>query len=172
MAFQAKFDAALQEGVFIGPGIAARCALGAGGVLPAAQKREGDQASPAGVWPLRRVLYRPDREPPPETALPTRALTPNDGWCDAPHDPLYNRAVQLPYPASAEALWRADHVYDLIVVLGHNDEPVIADFGSAIFWHLAQPDWRPTQGCVAVSRTTMLRALRIAQPGDTLEIVI
>jgi L,D-peptidoglycan transpeptidase YkuD (ErfK/YbiS/YcfS/YnhG family) len=157
-------------GRFTGPLIAARCALGAGGVVTAAAKREGDRASPIGIWPLRRVLYRPDRAPPPETELPMLPLAPDDGWCDAPHDPAYNRPVKLPYPASAEALWREDHVYDLIVVIGHNDDPVVAGLGSAIFWHLARADWRPTEGCVAVDRETMLAALKAARPGDALEI--
>jgi L,D-peptidoglycan transpeptidase YkuD (ErfK/YbiS/YcfS/YnhG family) len=158
------------NGRFVGPGIDARCVLGAAGVVPAADKREGDHASPAGIWPLRRVLYRPDREAAPETGLPVAALAQDDGWCDAPGDPAYNRPVKLPYPASAERLWRGDHVYDLIVILGHNDDPVVPGMGSAIFWHLAQPDWRATEGCIAVAREAMLAILKIAKTGDELEI--
>src|SRR5579864_3984544 len=97
-----------------------RCALGPVGVIAAVAKREGDGRTPLGVWPLRRVLYRPDRRPPPTTALSVAPLAPDDGWCDAPADAAYNRPVKLPYPASAEALWRDGHIYDLIVVLGHN----------------------------------------------------
>ncbi len=162
---------AFATGRFIGPQFEARCALGWGSVVPAALKREGDGASPLGVWPLRRVMFRPDREPPPDTALPCTPLRPEDGWCDAPGDPAYNRQVPYPYTASAEALWRDDHAYDLLVILAHNDDPVIPGHGSAIFWHLAQPDWRPTKGCVATNRETMLRALALAKPGDFLAIV-
>lgn len=158
-------------GRFIGPGLEARCVLGRGGVIAADAKREGDGATPEGVWPIRRVLYRPDRENPPETGLPVTALTPNDGWCDAPADPAYNMPVRRPYPARAETLWRDDHVYDLIVVLGFNDNPVIPGAGSAIFWHLARADWTPTEGCIAVSRETMLAALKVAQLGDTLAVI-
>ncbi|MEE8188307.1 MAG: hypothetical protein V3T80_03780, partial [Kiloniellales bacterium] len=43
------------------------CAIGRGGV--AADKHEGDGATPAGCWPLRRVLFRPDRLRAPETPL-------------------------------------------------------------------------------------------------------
>src|SRR4051795_2263293 len=68
-----------------------RCALGKGGVKPAAEKREGDGASPAGVWPIRRLLYRPDQGAPPETAIPTSPIARDDGWCDGPGDPDYNR---------------------------------------------------------------------------------
>jgi L,D-peptidoglycan transpeptidase YkuD (ErfK/YbiS/YcfS/YnhG family) len=152
------------------PGHQARAALGRGGVRPAADKREGDGASPAGVWPLRAVLYRPDKGAPPATALPVQPISPDDGWCDAPDDPQYNRPVSLPYPASAERLWREDGVYDLIVVLGHNDDPVVPGMGSAIFLHLARPGYPPTEGCVALARGDLEALLAMAQPGDLLEI--
>src|SRR5580698_7995560 len=128
------------DGLFDLDGRWTRCALGPRGVIAADAKREGDGATPAGAWPIRRVLYRPDRRPSPTTALPVQALQPDDGWCDAPDDPAYNRQVKLPYPASAEHLWREDGIYDLIVVLGHNDDPVLPYMGSAIFLHLAKPD--------------------------------
>ena len=147
-----------------------RCALGPAGVVAASAKREGDGASPAGVWPIRRVLYRPDRGPGPQTALPVLAIAEDDGWCDAPQDPAYNRPVKLPYPASAERMWRDDHLYDLVVVLGHNDDPPAAGMGSAIFLHLARPDYAPTHGCVAVRREDLDALLRTAKPGDTVEI--
>jgi L,D-peptidoglycan transpeptidase YkuD (ErfK/YbiS/YcfS/YnhG family) len=148
----------------------ARCALGPAGVIAAADKREGDGASPAGVWPIRRVLFRPDRGSAPATALPVEPIAPDDGWCDAPDDPAYNRPVKLPYPASAEHMWRDDHLYDLVVVLGHNDDPTAPGLGSAIFLHLAKPDYAPTHGCVAVARADLERLLRTANPGDAVEI--
>ncbi|MDB5451782.1 MAG: hypothetical protein JWO33_360 [Caulobacteraceae bacterium] len=151
-------------------GRAARCALGKGGVKAAADKREGDGASPIGVWPIRRVLFRPDRGVAPATALAAAPIAQDDGWCDAPADPAYNRPVKLPHPASAEHMWMASHVYDLVVVLGHNDDPVVPQMGSAIFLHLATPDYGPTAGCVAVSRPDMLDILAHARPGDAVEI--
>ena len=144
------------------------CALGRTGVTHA--KREGDGASPAGIWPLRHVLFRPDRVARPDTGLPLHALSPTDGWCDDPADPCYNRPVQLPYEASAETLWRDDELYDLVVVLGHNDDPPAPGLGSAIFFHLAAPDFAPTAGCVAVHRADMLRLLARCGPGTRLEI--
>lgn len=166
MIFTARAD-----GVFDLGDRRVRCALGPGGVVPAADKREGDGCSPLGVWPIRRVLYRPDRAPAPMTALTLVPITPQDGWCDAPEDAAYNRPVTLPYPASAERLWREDHVYDFIVVLGHNDDPPVPGLGSAIFLHLAKPGYAPTQGCVAVARGDMLDFLKAAGPGDSVAIV-
>ncbi len=145
------------------------CTIGKGGLLPAADKREGDGATPIGSWPLREVFYRPDRfDAPPATALPIRPLSQDDGWCDAPDDPNYNRPVRLPYGASTESLWRDDTVYDVIVVLGHNDDPVVPYGGSAIFFHLMAPDRRPTEGCVAVTRDAMLQVLTMVDADSTL----
>ena len=149
---------------------AVRCALGKAGVTPARLKREGDLASPVGVWPIRRVLYRPDKGGPPATALSASALAPDDGWCDAPDDPDYNRPVKLPHPGSFEPMWRDDRLYDLVVVLGHNDDPPKPGMGSCIFLHLARPDFSPTEGCVAVTRADLEDLLAVAQPGDAVEI--
>lgn len=145
-----------------------RCALGKTGVTNA--KREGDNATPVGIFPLRRVLYRPDRANAPETALPVHAIAPTDGWCDAPDDPHYNRQVTLPYAASHERLWRDDHVYDIVVVLGHNDDPPVPDLGSAIFLHVARPGHPPTEGCVALALPDLQDVLAQCAPGDTLTV--
>ncbi|MCR5873883.1 L,D-transpeptidase family protein [Phenylobacterium sp. J426] len=147
-----------------------RCALGPAGVVPAAEKREGDGASPAGVWPIREVWYRPDKGPPPACGLRVHAMSEHDGWCDDPADPQYNRHVTLPYPASAERLWRDDHVYDIVVVLGHNDDPPVPGLGSCIFLHLCKPGFPPTEGCVAIARADLEDLLATAQPGDAVEI--
>ena len=147
-----------------------RCALGKSGVRPAADKREGDLASPAGVWLIRRVLYRPDKGAAPRTALPVAALAPDDGWCDAPDDANYNRPVKLPHPGSYETMWREDDLYDLVVVLGHNDDPPAPKMGSCIFLHLARPQYLATEGCVAVTREDLEELLAGAKPGDAIEI--
>ena len=147
-----------------------RCAIGKGGVRPASDKREGDGASPLGIWPIRYVFYRPDRLSPPETALKLVPLSPDDGWCDDPMSAQYNQYVKLPFAPSHEKLWRDDHVYDVIVILGHNDDPAVSGMGSAIFMHLARADYSGTEGCVAVALPDMLDFLAVAVPGDAVEI--
>lgn len=151
-------------------GAALPCAIGRGGAVSAEAKREGDGRTPLGSWPLRGALLRPDRLAPPATALPWRWIRPGDGWCDAPADPAYNRPVALPHGASAEALWRADAVYDLILVLGHNDAPPKPGWGSAIFWHVAHADFRATEGCVAIARDALVALLPRLGPGMALDI--
>ncbi len=145
-----------------------RCALGRSGIT--ANKYEGDGATPAGIFPLRACLYRPDRVHMPDTALPVTALTPAMGWCDDPDSADYNRPVTLPYGHSHEILWREDHRYDVIVVTGHNDAPPIPGKGSAIFFHLKEENYKPTAGCIAVSRTDMLALLPALSPETLMEI--
>jgi len=132
------------------------CRIGRGGLVH--NKLEGDGGTPIGDFPLRRVLYRPDREVPPVTGLPVSAILPDDLWCDDPGHALYNRPTRRPFSASAEDMWRADHAYDLVIIVGHNDDPVIAHKGSAIFIHIAHDDGRPTAGCLALTAGD-LRAL-------------
>lgn len=164
------FFTATARGKFSGGGLTCRCALGKGGIVGANLKREGDGATPLGLWAMKRVFYRPDRVKRPETGLPVVPLRPHDGWCDAPTHPLYNRPVTLPFAASHEALWRDDHVYDLIVELGHNDAPPKPGLGSAIFFHLAHVDYRPTEGCIAIDLPDMITALALSGPGAAIEV--
>jgi L,D-peptidoglycan transpeptidase YkuD (ErfK/YbiS/YcfS/YnhG family) len=136
------------DGRLIAGGRVLRVALGRGGVRQ--DKQEGDGATPVGLLPLRRILYRADRVGVPRTVLPREPVAPNDGWCDDPTHPDYNRKVSLPHSGRHEELWRSDGVYDIIGVLGWNDAPVERGRGSAIFLHVARPDFTPTEGCVAL----------------------
>ena len=145
-----------------------RCTLGRGGVTT--DKREGDGATPAGAYPLRQLLYRSDRLAPPTNALPTSPLRPRDGWCDDPDHSAYNRPVTLPLDASAESMWRDDHLYDLVVVLGYNDDPVVSGLGSAIFLHVASPEYSPTEGCIALAKEDLLTVLADITPGSDIRI--
>jgi L,D-peptidoglycan transpeptidase YkuD (ErfK/YbiS/YcfS/YnhG family) len=155
----AGFALVFPDGRFVLGGLVLRCALGRGGVAPTGEKREGDGATPAARMKLRRVLFRADRGQPPRCALPVEPVAPSDGWCDDPAHRSYNRPVQLPFDGSHEALWRDDAVYDVIGVLGWNDEPVERGRGSAIFLHVARADYRPTQGCVALAERDLRAVL-------------
>jgi len=130
-------------------------------------------ATPAGRFALRRVLWCGDRLVQPGTALPVAAIREEDGWYDWPGDPSYNRQVGLPFAARHERLWRADGLYDVVVVIGHNDDSVVAGAGSAVFPHVARDDLRPTEGCVGLALLDLMRllarcglgiAISIAQP--------
>jgi len=126
-----------------------RVAIGRAGVVQ--HKQEGDGGTPAGILTLRKLLYRADRIARPRSKLPTEPIAPEDGWCDDPSHADYNRQIRLPHTGHHEELWRRDAVYDLVGVLGWNDRPVQRGRGSAIFIHVARPDFAPTEGCLALS---------------------
>lgn len=161
-------DAARRRGVLVAGGAFLPCALGHAGM--AARKREGDGATPKGRFALRRLLYRADRGPRPLTGLPARPLAPDMGWCDDAAHRHYNRAVRLPFAGHHERLWRDDHLYDLLLVIGHNDDPPVAGRGSAIFIHLADDGFRPTEGCIALRRADLTRLLPRLSPRTVLKI--
>jgi L,D-peptidoglycan transpeptidase YkuD (ErfK/YbiS/YcfS/YnhG family) len=147
------------DGRLIFQGRTFRCALGRAGVVPAERKREGDGGTPTGLLPLRRLHYRADRVKLPPSPLPRAPIAPDDLWCDAPTHASYNRLVRKPFDASHEEMWRADELYDIVGELGWNDAPVVPWQGSAIFLHLARPDYGPTAGCVALVRADLLEVL-------------
>jgi L,D-peptidoglycan transpeptidase YkuD (ErfK/YbiS/YcfS/YnhG family) len=134
-----------------------RCTLGAGGIRE--DKVEGDAATPVGEFPLRRIYFRNDRVVLPKTGLPARPINEHDGWCDDPRAPTYNRLVHIPNEWSHEKMWREDGLYDVVVVVGYNDDPPEGEWGSAIFLHIAREDYSPTQGCVAFSCDDLLELL-------------
>jgi L,D-peptidoglycan transpeptidase YkuD (ErfK/YbiS/YcfS/YnhG family) len=138
------------------------CQTGRGGIRT--KKVEGDGATPVGVFPLRQVFYRPDRVRPFACDLPITSLTPVDGWCDDPTDPLYNQFIKTPYPGNHELLWREDHTYDILIVVGYNDTPAVPPRGSAIFIHLMNEDETPTAGCIALSRGDLIDLLSEITP--------
>ncbi|MCC3861671.1 L,D-transpeptidase family protein [Pseudemcibacter aquimaris] len=150
------------------------CALGKEGIT--INKAEGDHKSPTGKFALRSVYYRYDKlDGPIYTQVPMMALIREDGWCDDPNDVAYNKSVMLPYHASAENLWRDDDLYDVLVVLGYNDDPVVPGKGSAIFMHVARDlsdnDFKGTEGCVSLKKDHLLELLPKLTPETSLEII-
>jgi L,D-peptidoglycan transpeptidase YkuD (ErfK/YbiS/YcfS/YnhG family) len=149
--------AVFADGKLVMGRLVCRAALGRAGITP--HKQEGDSATPAGLLPLRKILYRADRLARPASVLPTEPIAPEDGWCDDPAHRDYNRQIRTPHEARHEQLWRRDAIYDLIAVLGWNDAPVQRKAGSAIFLHVARPDFAPTEGCIALALPDLLTLL-------------
>ena len=143
-------------------------ALGRGGIR--ANKREGDSGTPKGTFRPRQLWWRADRHPRPRTHLPVRAIGPQDAWCEDPASRHYNQPMRLDRASGGDRLMRDDHLYDFIVEIDHNTQPRIAGRGSAVFLHLARPDFSPTAGCVSMTRAAMLRLL--ARLGPETKIVI
>lgn len=152
----------LHQGLLEVEGTVLPCALGRSGF--SALKLEGDGATPAGAFDLLYGYYRADRMNRPETGLPLFPIRQTDGWCDEPGHANYNRPVTLPCPASTETMMRDDHLYDICIVLNFNIRPRMRNGGSAIFFHLAREGFQPTEGCVALRRSDMLRLLPFIGP--------
>lgn len=146
-----------------------RCSVGAGGVRE--DKVEGDAATPVGEFPLRHIYFRNDRLVLPKVRLPARAISRHDGWCDDPRSSSYNRLVRIPNDWSHEKLWREDGLYNLLVVVGYNDDPPEGEWGSAIFLHIARGDHEPTRGCVAFKAADLLELVTLIDSGTRLRIL-
>lgn len=138
------------------------CAIGRGGLRD--DKREGDGATPRGRHGITGVLYRPDRLSARRLPSGARAIRRGDLWSDDPADPCYNRPVRAPHRHSAEALRRADPLYDVILLTDWNSAPPVAGRGSAIFLHCWRRPRFPTAGCVAFRRDDLLWIARRLRP--------
>ncbi|MBV8333985.1 MAG: hypothetical protein JO358_00765, partial [Alphaproteobacteria bacterium] len=114
--------------------------------------------------------YRPDRIELPGTSLPMTPLREAHAWVDDPNDPKYNQLVELPYPAHVEEMWRADGIYDLLVIVGYNINPTRSGAGSAIFLHIARPNFSSTEGCIAIERSVLLKLIPLLDPNSTITI--
>jgi L,D-peptidoglycan transpeptidase YkuD (ErfK/YbiS/YcfS/YnhG family) len=143
-------------------------ALGRAGIK--ADKREGDGGTPRGSFQPRQLWWRADRHPRPRTRLPVRAIQCEDAWCEDPRSRHYNQPVRLERNQGYDRLRREDHLYDFIIEIDHNTAPRISGHGSAVFLHLARPDFSPTAGCISMTRSSMLRLL--ARIGPQTRIVI
>lgn len=136
-----------------------RCAIGKSGFIDPTQKKEGDGATPVGIFPLRRVLYRADRVTLPPTKMDSYAYDQQDAWCEAPDHPDYNRLVKTPHPGVRHVLWRDGDTRDVIIPIGYNDNPAVAGKGSAIFIHPPSDDYAPSEGCVTIAVSDMLKII-------------
>ncbi len=143
-------------------GQAVPVALGRGGII--ANKREGDGGTPRGTFRRGKYGGAPTVTRGPRTFLPSRAIRPEDGWCEDPGSRHYNRPVRLDPGHGADRLTRDDNLYDFIVEIDHNTTPRVAGRGSAVFLHLAREHFGPTAGCVSMTKSAMLRLLRRLGP--------
>ncbi|SKA27876.1 L,D-transpeptidase family protein [Consotaella salsifontis] len=156
------------QGILSAGPLRLRCALGRSGI--GSLKREGDGKTPRAALELLGAWWRADRQL-PRPPLPIRVIRKASGWCDAPRAAAYNRPVRLPFPHSAETLWREDHLYDLLFVLDWNVRSRARGRGSAIFLHIARPGLAPTEGCVALAARDMARLTPHLRRGSRLLIL-
>ena len=127
-----------------------RCSIGKRGI--SIKKREGDKKTQKGEFRLKYILYRKDRIFKFKTKLKKIPINKKMGWCDDPNSAYYNKIIIYPFKFSAEKLWRKENIYDIIIVIDYNINPVVKNKGSAIFLHIAKKKYQPTNGCVAINK--------------------
>ncbi len=131
-----------------------RCAIGKRGIT--LRKREGDLKTPKGSFKLNSIFYRKDKISKINFPLKKKIIKKNMGWCDDPHSKFYNKLIKFPFKNSAEKLWIKERIYDVIIVINYNLKPIVKNKGSAIFLHIANKNYMPTRGCVAINKKDML----------------
>ena len=82
------------------------------------------------------------------------------GWCDDPSVKFYNKLVCFPFKHHAEKLYRQDNIYDVILVLNFNMNPIKKHKGSAIFIHIAKKNYKATEGCIAINKINMKKIIK------------
>ena len=134
-----------------------RCALGKAGIKK--KEKEGDNVTPKGIFKITSMYYRPDKIKNIITAVKKIKIKKNIGWCDDPNSHFYNQQISLPNKFGHEKLYRNDSLYDLILVLNYNVNPIIKNKGSAIFIHVAKKNYKKTKGCVALKKKHLIELI-------------
>ena len=132
-----------------------KCAVGLNGLTK--NKIEGDQCTPVGEFTFKKIYYRADKLGLIDFLIPSSSISENDGWCDDISNEFYNQFIKFPFKGSAERLYRADDLYDLVCVLNYNTDPIIPGKGSAIFLHVAKNNFLHTEGCIALQKDVLIR---------------
>ena len=144
-----------------------KCAIGKKGI--GNKKKEGDLITPIGVFNIKYILYRKDRVK-VITKLKKKIIKKNMGWCDDPKSSHYNKLVQLPFAHKHEKLYKKGSIYDIILVLNFNMNPVKKDKGSAIFIHVAKNNFKKTEGCVAIKKINLIKLIKEINPNTKVKI--
>ena len=134
-----------------------KCAIGKRGI--GNKKREGDLITPKGDYKIKYILYRKDRVK-IYSKIRKIVIKKNMGWCDDPKSKQYNKLIKLPFKYKYEKLYKKENVYDIILVLNYNMNPVIKNKGSAIFIHVAKKNYKKTEGCIAVKKIHLLKIVK------------
>ena len=147
----------IKKNTLIYKGYKLKCSIGKSGIKDS--KKEGDSASPKGIFKLGLIYYRKKRNKSFKTKLKKKVIKKNMGWCNDSKSKKYNQEIYFPFKYSAEKLYRKDKIYDIFINIKYNHSPIVKGKGSAIFLHLTDKQYQPTQGCVAILKKDFLKIL-------------
>ena len=136
-----------------------KCAVGKRGIK--IKKKEGDLITPRGKFRIKHVYYRADRIKTLKVNIKKTKIHERMGWCNDPRSKYYNKLVKLPNIYTFEKLHRSDNLYDIILVLNYNMNPVRKNKGSAIFIHVANKNYKKTKGCIALGKKDLRKILKL-----------
>ena len=125
------------------------------------KKIEGDNITPKGNFRIVKVYYRKDRIKKIHTKFELIKIKKNMGWCSDPNSKNYNQQIKLPTRFKHEKLYRKDSLYDIILFINYNINPIVKNKGSAIFIHIAKKNYKPTAGCIALKKMDLIKLLEI-----------
>ena len=125
------------------------------------KKIEGDNITPKGNFRIVKVYYRKDRIKKIHTKFELIKIKKNMGWCSDPNSKNYNQQIKLPTRFKHEKLYRKDSLYDIILFINYNINPIVKNKGSAIFIHIAKKNYKPTAGCIALKKEDLIKLLEI-----------
>ena len=145
-----------------------KCALGKRGI--GNKRREGDFITPKGKFKIKYILYRKDRIKRVQSKIKKIIIKKYMGWCDDPLSKDYNKLIKIPSEYSYEKLYKKDNVYDIILVLNYNMNPVVKNKGSAIFIHVTKANYKKTEGCVAIKKDHLLKIIKLLKKNTTVKI--
>ena len=146
-----------------------KCALGKRGI--GYKKKEGDLITPKGEYKIKFILYRKDRIGKIQSKIKKIIITRNIGWCDDPRSRNYNKLIKLPFSYNYEKLYRKENIYDVIIVLDYNMNPIIKNKGSAIFIHITKKNYKKTEGCIAIRKGEIKKLVKALKKNTKIKIV-
>jgi len=76
----------------------------------------------------------------------------------------------LPFAYNHEKLFKKENIYDIILVLNYNMNPIKKNKGSAIFIHVAKNNFKKTKGCVAIKKQNLIKLLKEISPNTKVKI--
>ena len=135
-----------------------KCAIGKKGI--GRKQKEGDQITPRGTFRVKDILYRKDKINYLRSVIKKTPIKKNMGWCDDPKSKDYNKLIKYPFNYKSEKLYRSNNIYDIILVLDFNMHPIKKNKGSAIFIHISNNKYSPTQGCIAIKKKELLKLIK------------
>ena len=134
-----------------------KCSIGKSGVTQS--KKEGDLTTPRGLFRLGLLYYRKDKIKLLKCKIKKRVIKKNMGWCNDSKSKKYNQEISFPFKYGAEKLYREDKIYDVLINIKYNHFPIVKKKGSAIFLHLANKKYKPTNGCVSISKKDFIKII-------------